>query len=322
MIRIGILGAARIAPKAIIAPVARREDCNITAIASRSREKGLQFTVDHNLLAEVMSHEELCTHPDIDMIYIALPPSEHEKWACLAMENGKAVLCEKPAAMGAKDAKRISETSLRTGQVFMEAFHYYFHPAFQAFHKEVTRLKASQMPLTIEGHFSASIPNRPDELRYKPALGGGALMDLGCYPLHALRQIFGPLSVIDVQADIQGGVDVSLTAQLSGENAAGKIYCDMNEGAARRDYLRVSGGAGDTIELESFVAPYRGYSLRVTEDGAFRETQMGETEITTYDYQLAHFIEMISGKRPRLTVSDMVDQAETIEAIYKEIELR
>lgn len=322
MIRIGLLGAARIAPKAIISPAAKRSDCEIVAVGCRSREKGLQFTVDNQLMAEVMSYDELCKHPDIDMVYIALPPSEHANWACLAMEQGKNVLCEKPAAMGAADAKLMAKISRATGQIFLEAFHYYFHPAFQTFLVEVNRLKASAMPLKFEGHFTANIPNRAGELRYNHTLGGGALMDLGCYPLHAFRQIFGPLDVVDVKADIRGGVDVSLTAQLSGENVSGHIHCDMGEGAERTDYLRVTKGAGNAAELDSFVAPYRGYHYRLTQNGEFTETQMGETDMTTYDYQLAHFMEVISGQRLRLTVSDMLNQAETIEAIYQRVGLR
>jgi len=105
MTRIGLLGAARIAPKGIISPAAKRDDCEIVAVGCRSREKGLQFVADNDLAAEVMDYESLCTHPDLDMIYIALPPSEHAHWACLAMENGKAILCEKPAAMGIDDAR-------------------------------------------------------------------------------------------------------------------------------------------------------------------------------------------------------------------------
>ena len=322
MIRIGVLGAARIAPKGVVSPAAERADCEIVAIGCRSREKGLQFASDNNVLAEVVSYEELCKHPSIDMIYIALPPSEHVKWACLAMEQGKAVLCEKPAAMGAADAKLMAETSLRTGQAFMEAFHYYFHPAFQAFHKEANRIMASGKDLTFEGHFSASIPNRAGQLRYEPALGGGALMDLGCYPLHVFRQFFGPLNVLEVEADIQGGVDVSLTAHLSAEKAKGHIYCNMAEGAPRADYLRINAGERNAAELECFVAPYRGYSLRFTQNGEVTETQIGETDLTTYDYQLAHFIEALSKDKLDLTVSDMVNQAETIEAIYRKIGLR
>lgn len=322
MIRIGILGAARIAPIGIVQPVVKRSDCEIVAVGCRSREKGLQFTIDNHLMAEVMDYAELCRHPDIDMVYIALPPSEHAKWACLAMENGKAVLCEKPAAMGTADAKRMAETSRRTGQLFMEGFHYYFHPAFKAFYNEALRLSASQMPLSFEGHFTASIPNKNGQLRYQPDLGGGALMDLGCYPLHAFRQILGPLTPLSVEADIQQGVDISLTAKLSGAKAQGVIHCDMKEDAPRVDYLRLFSGADDSIELESFVAPYRGYSLRLIQNGEFTETQIGETEMTTYDYQLAHFMDVISGQRPLLTVSDMLDQAETIEAIYQRVGLR
>lgn len=322
MIRIGLLGAARIAPKAIILPAAKRSDCEIVAVGCRSREKGLQYTVDHQLMAEVMGYEELCKHPEIDIVYIALPPSEHAKWACLAMEYGKAVLCEKPAAMGATDARQMAEVSRRKGQVFMEAFHYYFHPAFQAFHKEANRLKASAMPLKFEGHFTASIPNRAGELRYNHALGGGALMDLGCYPLHAFRQIFGPLKVVDVESDIRGGVDVSLTAHLSGENVSGLIHCDMGEGAKRADYLRVTEGASNAVELESFVAPYRGYSYRLTQNGEFTETQTGEMEMTTYDYQFSHFIEAVRGQSAQLSTADMIAQADTIEAIYREVGLR
>ena len=322
MIRIGILGAARIAPKAILSPVAKRHDCEIVAVGCRSREKGLQFTVDYHLMAEVMSYDELCKHPDIDMIYIALPPSEHARWACLAMEHGKDVLCEKPAAMGAADAKLMAETSRRTEQVFVEAFHYYFHPAFQTFYAEAKRLIAAGMPLKFEGHFTASIPNRAGELRYNPALGGGALMDLGCYPLHAFWQIFGPLKVESVEADIRGGVDVSLTAYLSGENVSGHILCDMREGAKRTDYLRVFEGASSDVELESFVAPYRGYNYRLTQSGEFIETQAGETEKTTYDYQLERFLYVVTGQRHNAWAADMISQAKLIEGIYREVGLR
>lgn len=322
MIRLGILGAARIAPIGIVQPAAKRRDCEIVAVGCRSREKGLQFTIDNGLMAEVMDYGELCTHPEIDAVYIALPPSEHERWAGLAMEKGKAVLCEKPAAMGAADAKRMADISRKTQQPFMEAFHYAHHPAFKAFFNEALRLTASNMPLNFEGHFTASIPNQEGQLRYRHELGGGALMDLGCYPLHAFRQILGPLTVQSVEADIQNGVDVSLTTKLSGKTAQGIVHCDMREGAPRADYLRLSSGTDESIELESFVAPYRGYTLRLIQNGEYTETQMGETEMTTYDYQLAHFIEVISGQKPRLTLSDMLNQAETIEAIYQRVGLR
>jgi len=148
------------------------------------------------------------------------------------------------------------------------------------------------------------------------------LMDLGCYPLHVFRQFFGPLNVLEVEADIQGGVDVSLTAHLSAEKSKGHIYCNMAEGAPRADYLRINAGERNAAELECFVAPYRGYSLRFTQNGEFTETQIGETDLTTYDYQFAHFIEALSNDKRDLTVSDMVGQAETIEAIYRKIGLR
>ena len=322
MTRIGLLGAARIAPKGIISPAAKRDDCEIVAVGCRSREKGLQFVADNDLAAEVMDYESLCTHPDLDMIYIALPPSEHAHWACLAMENGKAILCEKPAAMGIDDARIMAEVSRKTGRYFNEAFHYLHHPAFQKCQSDMDALFNCEDGYSFEGLFTASIPKTPNELRYKAELGGGALMDLGCYALHALRQMFGEMNIVSVKADIEDGVDVALTAHLSTLHGSGKIYCSMRDGVQRQDYIRAQNTAGARVELTNFVAPYRGYHYMLTAGETFIQHHERATEQTTYDYQLSHFLSVLAGGASALPMTDMTAQAQTIEAIYRKVNLR
>jgi len=322
MIRVGLLGAARIAPLAIIAPIANRSDCEIVAVGCRSRKKGLQFTADNLLTVDVMDYAEVCKHPDIDAVYIALPPSEHEHWACLAMEHGKAVLCEKPVAMGAKDARSMVDMSRHTGCYFMEAFHYFYHPAFQSHQVEMRDLFKREKEFNFEAVLTASIPKTPNQLRYKAELGGGALMDLGCYALHILRQIFGEMDVLSVDADIEDGVDVALTAQFSAARGRGRLHCNMREGAKREDYVRAENEAGAKMSFTSFVAPYRGYTYSLTSPKQSIHRCKPASALTTYDYQLNHFLEVIKGGQPLLPLSDVIAQAETIEAIYKKVGLR
>ena len=322
MIRIGLLGAARIAPKGIVSPAAKRSDCEIVAVGCRSREKGERFVVDNKLTAEVMDYEALCNRSDLDMIYIALPPSEHAKWACLAMKNGKHILCEKPAAMGIEDARVMAEVSRKTGQYFFEAFHYQFHPAFENCRSDMKTHFKREGGFNFEALFTASIPNTANQLRYKAELGGGALMDLGCYALHAVRQLFGEMNIVSVEADIEDGVDVALTAHLSTPNGRGKIYCNMRDGAPREDYIRAQNSVGARMELTNFVAPYRGYNYMLTAGETFIQHHEAATELTTYDYQLGHFLSVLQKTQPALPLSDMTAQAQTIEAIYQEVGLR
>lgn len=190
MIRIGVLGAAKIAPKAIIDPAAKRGDCTVSAVACRDGARGAEFAQACGVASVETDYEALVLREDVDLVYNALPPNRHADLTIAALKAGKAVLCEKPFAMNAAEARAMVAAGRETGRALVEAFHYRFHPAFR--HAlALLRDGAIGAVQRIDASFSIAIPYKEGELRHTLALGGGSLMDLGCYPLHWARTIAG-----------------------------------------------------------------------------------------------------------------------------------
>ncbi len=308
MIRIGLLGAARIAPKAIVAPVSKRDDCTITAVGARDQAKASAFIETHELNAGPAGYEQVCTDPNIDMIYCALPPSAHLKWVSLALEQGKAVLCEKPFAMNADEARQIVDIAKRHDAIVMEAFHYYFHPAFQKVKEVIPNLGTL---LEFSGIFNAEIKNLPGELRYVPELGGGGLMDLGCYPLHVFRSLIGEPEIVSATGLFEGGVDISIDAQLKCGETIGRIRSDMR-GPKTVQFRLV--GSRNTLTFQGFVAPQESYSIKI--HNRFVQNKIEVKPAVTYDAQLDHFINLMAGADPMLPPEDAILQMAAIDKIY------
>lgn len=310
--RIGLLGASRIAPKAIIAPALKRDDCQIVAIACRDIGRGRAYAAEHGIpdAAIMDDYAVLCARDDIDIIYNALPPSKHLELARLAM--GKVQLIEKPIAMNAAEALQIAALP----GVIMEAFHHRYHPAFGHFLKAVERIG----PLThMTGRFHVTIPNNPGELRHNADLGGGGLMDLGTYPLHIARTLAGrePRIIRAVAIEGEPRIDLFLEAELDfGDGLTATISCDMREGIERVNYFEVVGAVG-TVRFDNPVHPYRGCKL-TTPDGITTDADHPRWRtVTTYDAQLAHLLASLGMGMPPLTnAAEAVRQMQAIDAIY------
>ncbi|MEV8268492.1 Gfo/Idh/MocA family oxidoreductase [Microbacterium sp. NPDC076911] len=127
--RVGLLGASGIAPRAIIAPAKRRADVSIVAVASRS--EATDYAQHHGIARVHANYQALIDDSEVDLVYVALPPSEHARWTIAALAAGKDVLCEKPFAMNAVEADEVAQAVERTGRRVVEAFHDYYHPLFQ-----------------------------------------------------------------------------------------------------------------------------------------------------------------------------------------------
>lgn len=295
---------------------------SVTAVASSSQERGRTFADEHGIEGVETDYEALIRRDDVDAIYNALPPSQHEALSILALKAGKPVLCEKPFAMNAEQAARMAAVSGETGTLLMEAFHYRFHPAFmQAFDivkgGDLGRIKS------VSAKFSVPIPERDGELRHDPALGGGALMDLGCYPVHWIRTLLeGAPDVVSATA-VQGrpGIDLSMQADLIFDGGvAGQITCSMMSGAERTAGLKVV-GADAVLKMRNPIAPHKGYMIEILPTGAEEPIIVAEAEAserTTYDYQLDHFISCARGETtPLLTPEDGVANMVAIDSIYR-----
>ena len=204
----GILGAADIARRAVLAAIVASNNGRLVAMASRSPERARRLLEPYPGTKVYDSYEALLADAEVDVVYNPLPNSLHREWTLRAFEAGKHVLCEKPLALNAAEAEEMSGAAARSGKHLMEAFMYRFHPAMRAFVAEV------HDPLHLQATFSFSLDD-PSDIRMQAPLGGGALLDIGCYTVSVARWILGEPVDIAARSTMRNGVDVTTTAMLS-----------------------------------------------------------------------------------------------------------
>jgi len=188
-VRWGVLGVANIAVEKVIPAMQRGEWCEISAIASRDANKAEQAAGDLDIPKAYGSYEDLLGDPEIEAIYNPLPNHLHVPWSIRAAEAGKHVLCEKPVALDANQARKLFEAQARTGVKIGEAFMVRTHPQWLRARELVRAGRIGELR-SILGFFSYF--NRdPANIRNVREWGGGGLMDIGCYPINTSRFIFG-----------------------------------------------------------------------------------------------------------------------------------
>ena len=189
----GTLGSSRISLPAFIEPAASVPEVTVAAVAARDKPRADAFALRHGIPAAYGSYEELLADPDIDAIYNPLPNSLHGPWTLRAIAAGKHVLCEKPFASNADEAAQVAAAAAASGLVVMEAMHYRYHPLTRRLSELVAELGPVQH---LQCWTSFAIAD-PDDIRYDFDLGGGALMDGGCYAIDCLRLLGGDAAFRD-----------------------------------------------------------------------------------------------------------------------------
>jgi predicted dehydrogenase len=316
MLRIGILGAAGIAPQALIRPARRRDDVEVAAVASRREAAAAAYAETHAIPIAYGGYEALLADMSIDLVYNALPPSEHARLSIAALEAGKDVLCEKPIAMNARQARHMADAAARTGRRLVEAFHDRYHP-LTARVLQLLRDGTLGELHSIDAAFSVMIPFDPASIRHDPAVGGGALMDLGCYPVHWLRSLVGeePDVVEASYSPNPMGVDETVQAILRFPSGVqGRVLASMAADQVFEASI-VARGTRGTLEVDNPVLPHNGHSVRLTIGGLPRTFTVGADQ--TYDYQLQAVVAALAGG-PALPAEadDFVPNMTTIDAIY------
>jgi len=244
-IRFGILGAAKIAPKALTIPAKLVPEVEITAIAARDPERAREFAKTNNIPRVLATYQDLIADPEVDVVYIPLPNSLHCEWSIRSLREGKHVLCEKPIASNAVEAALMARVAKETGLLLGEAFHYCYHPLADRV-RELVRDGALGELKHVEGHFSVPIP--PTNIRFDWNLSGGATMDLGCYPLHMIRYFSGMTpSVIVAQALIgPPNIDIAMEAELKlTPGVTARMTCSMAADAQRSERFLARGDSGE-----------------------------------------------------------------------------
>jgi predicted dehydrogenase len=188
-IRWGILSTARIGTAKVIPAMQRGEFCEVDAIASRDPARAKQAADELGIPKSYASYEELLADPDIDAVYNPLPNHLHVAWSLKAIEAGKHVLCEKPIDLSSREGQILVDAAAAHPELkVMEAFMYRHHPQWRKTKELIADGKIGQLR-TIQSHF-AYFNRNADDIRNKPELGGGALMDIGCYCISLSRFLF------------------------------------------------------------------------------------------------------------------------------------
>jgi predicted dehydrogenase len=188
-IRWGVLGGAKIAIEKVIPAMQSGTYSEVTAIASRDSSRIGSIAASLGISKVYDSYERLLEDPDVDAVYVPLPNHLHVPWTLKAAEAGKHVLCEKPIALNAEDARKLLEVRERTGVVIQEAFMVKTHPQWRKVAGLIESERIGELR-AITGFFSYF--NRdPENIRNNRAFGGGAIFDIGCYPIFISRWIFG-----------------------------------------------------------------------------------------------------------------------------------
>ena len=223
-LRWGLLSTARI-NKALILPLRISKRNTLEAVASRSQAKADAYGREHKIKHAYGSYEALLADPEIDVIYNPLPNNLHSEWSIKAVEAGKHVLCEKPLALSLVDVDALASAADRTGKIIAEAFAYRAHPHMRKVKEIVNSGKLGKIKM-VHGSFTFVI-SKNDDIRWDPAMGGGALWDIGCYPLSFARTILGtePLEVFGWQVTSPSGIDEVFSGQL---RFPGEIYFQLD----------------------------------------------------------------------------------------------
>src|ERR1700742_4667277 len=227
-LRIGVLGAARIAPSALINPAKDNADVVVTAVAARDGSRARAFAAKHGISHVHESYEALIADADIDAVYNPLPNGLHGKWTRAALDAGKHVLCEKPFTANAAEAREIAELAAKSDRVVMEAFHYRYHPLTLRVEEIIASGELGTLR-RVEATLWFPLPKFSD-IRYNYALAGGATLDGGGYPAHMLGTYGGSTpEVVSAQAKWRDPrVDRAMTAEFKfAAGHTGRIHCSM-----------------------------------------------------------------------------------------------
>ncbi len=311
VLRIGVLGAAKIVPSALLEPAAQRSDMKVTHVAARDPAREAEFARTHGLQA-AGGYAALIARDDLDLIYIALPPSGHCEWSIGALEAGKAVLCEKPFSMSEEEAERMVEASQRTGRPLIEAFHYRYHPTVLRAEK-LLREQAIGPLVSASANFCIVIPEEAGEFRWDARLGGGAFMDIGCYPFHVLRTLIGSEpELLGTSGTFRNGVEAEAEARLNFNGSIpATVRCSMVATDRRLDVEIV--GENGRLSISNFIVPHFGGVLTL-ETAAGTVTEEPDP-MTTYAAQLEHVAQvLLHGAEPLTGGRDAVSNMRIIEA--------
>ncbi len=323
-VRWGILGTAAIARNKVVPGLQRSAWCDVTAVASRDVARARAMAADLGIPRAHESYDAMLDDPDIDAVYIPLPNHLHVPWSIRAAEKGKHVLCEKPIALSAREARLLLAVRDATGVQIAEAFMVRMHPQWLAARELLSTGRIGDLRL-IAGHFSY-YRRDPQDIRSRVEWGGGAMMDVGCYGVMLARWLFAtePSDVIalldrdpELGVDHLGSVMMRFPSGQATFTAAGQL--------ARHQRVTLFGSHGRIeVEIPLNAPPDRRCRI-IIDDGM--DTFGGGAEVVSfpavdqYTRQGDHFARAVRGIEPfPISLEDSIANMAVIDAIFRSAE--
>lgn len=323
-VRWGILSTARIGAGQVIPAIQQSNNGEVVAVGSRDLARGQAFAAQLGIPKAYGSYEELLADPDIDAIYNPLPNDQHGSWSIRSAEAGKPVLCEKPLAMNADEAQHMIDVFAKYGLLLAEAFMYRFHPQTQRIKQLVEAGGVGKIHF-MQATFGFSIGNE-DDIRLKREMGGGALMDVGCYCINVIRYMLGE-EPDALHAFAEFGARSDVDERLAGllhfpSGALAQLDCSFRTPLKQSYELR--GTQGRILVERAFIPPRSEQDGEVlirywhNAPGSPAETyeEVRIEPVNQYTLMVEDFADALLNKRPpRFPIQDSVGTMRVIDRL-------
>lgn len=314
VVRYGFLTTARI-NDALLEGIRLTPIAEVVAVASRDRERAEAYASERDIPRAHGGYEELLSDPEVDVVYVALPNALHVEWAIRALEAGKHVLCEKPLSSDPAEAERAFEAAERAGRLLMEGFMYRHQPQAKRLYELIRGGAIGELRL-VRAQFSFTL-DRPDDVRLLRDLGGGALLDVGCYCVNLIRYVAGEPEVVYATRVLgETDVDVRFAAVLTFPGPA-LAHFDCAFDLPLRHEAEIVGSEA-ALTLSPAFADDAGV-LELHRGGVVEEVEVPPTH--RYALQVENFSRAILGEEPPLLDrADSVAQARVLDALLRSAE--
>jgi predicted dehydrogenase len=315
-VRWGVLSTANIGRVAVNPAIQASSNGELAAVASREAGRAREFASKGGIPRHYGGYETLLEDPEIDAVYIPLPNSLHRAWTIRAAERGKHVLCEKPLALTPAEGREMRAAAEANGVKLMEAFMYRFHPRTEKVIELVQGGAVGALRM-IRSAFTFRL-TRPDNIRLQPELGGGALMDVGCYCVNLSRTLAGsePIAVQAWASWAASGVDNQMAGSLLFEGGVlAQFDCALT--MERRELYEVAGTVASLTVPAAFLPGTSDVAVTVHR-GREPEVRHEIPGVDEYRLMVEHFADCVLHDRPlRYPASEAVANLQVIDALYR-----
>lgn len=316
----GILGNANIARNAMIPALKKSTNAELVGIAS-SRGTAKETATLYNIPKYFSSYQELLDDPEINAVYIPLPNNLHKEWVIKTAEAGKHILCEKPAALTSDEVREMSDACNSNNVLFMEAFMYQFHPQHQKVKRLISEGVIGEVNL-MRAHFSAFVDKASGNFRLYREMGGGSVYDVGCYCIHAFRNILNsePSEIFArSQPNADFDIDMTTTVSMLMDNGIQTVF-DCSFEQPYREKYEVVGNKGTIEVLYPFRPDLHGTGIINVINGNGNKAEY-RVDGNQYVLQVEHFSKCIlSGQQPQYTVENTINNMKVIDAVHRSLE--